>query len=189
MSRPGIGADVQTAVAQSHVAWFPLVIMEFDSGTIRLAGTDFDVVYNGNTYLAARGVGSIDPITETPDEVMGLKFTLSGVPSAALTEALTESYQGRKITVMWAFLDDGVVAVDEDAWIGRLDKPEINRSMDSRTITVTAEHRMADWARPRMLMFNHADQQRVLAGDNFFLGIEAMTEKEIVVFSKEVMRI
>ena len=41
---------------------------------------------------------------------------------------------------------------------------------------------MIDWQRPRGLIFNHADQQRVLAGDNFFFGIESMVEREIVLF-------
>lgn len=189
MSRPGISSDVQSVVAQDHVNWFPLIVMEFDSGTLRLAGTDFDVDYGGNTYIATRGLASMDTITETPDEVAGIRFTLSGVPSETLAEALTESYQGRPVTVMFAFLDGGTLRVDEDAWVGRLDTPEIERATGTRTITVTAEHRMADWARQRVLMFNHADQQRILAGDTFFLGIEQMAEKEIVVFSKEAMQI
>lgn len=188
MSRPDIPAGVQSAVTADHVQWLPLVIMEFASGTIYLAGTDFDVDYGGHTYIAARGMGSMEPIVETPDDIAGIKFTLSGVPSAALTEALTEVYQGRKVTVMWGFLSaSGTLTVDPAAWIGRLDIPEIVRGAGTRTITVTAEHRMADWKRPRQLLFNHADQQRIDPGDTFFLGIESMSERTIVVFSKEAM--
>ena len=33
-----------------------------------------------------------------------------------------------------------------------------------------------------------ADQQRIAPGDNFFLGLEAMAEKNIVLFSKEALR-
>jgi hypothetical protein len=63
-----------------------------------------------------------------------------------------------------------------------MDVPIITRGADSCTIQLTAENRMIDWQRPRGLLFNHADQQRVSPGDNFFLGIEGMVEREVVLF-------
>lgn len=185
--RPAIDSNVATTVAAAHVPWFPLVQMDFDGGTVRLAGTAFDVGYGGNTWTSTRGLGTMEPITESPDQINGFKFTLSGVPTAAISEALSEVYQGRLCTVLWAVLSGPTLYVDPQAWQGRLDVPEITRDVGTCTISVTAEHRMADWGRPRRLLFNHADQQRVDATDNFFLGCEAMEEQEIVVFSKEVM--
>jgi len=188
MSRPDIPSGVQTAVAADHVVWFPLVKMEFDSATSYLAGTDFDVEYDGHTWLAASGAGTMEPIEETPDDIAGIKFTLSGVPSDMVEEVLTENYQGRKVTVLFAFIDSGgTLQVDPGSWIGRLDVPELVRGQSTRTVTVTAEHRLADWKRPRQLLFNDSDQRRIDSTDTFFVGIESMTEKTIVVFSKEVM--
>jgi hypothetical protein len=63
-----------------------------------------------------------------------------------------------------------------------MDIPIITRGKDTCTIQVTAENTMIDWQRPRGLLFNHADQQRIRAGDNFFLGIESMIEREITLF-------
>lgn len=190
MSRPGLPPGVATTVDNDHVELFPLVRMEFDpadGGTLYIAGYIKDVTYDGNVYLSSRGLASIDPIVETNDEVTGLKFTLAGMPEAVLTEALLVKYQGRLCTVMLAFLDGETLHVDPEAWQGRLDVPEITRTQGSRTITVTAEHRLIDWKRPRKLLFNDADQRRIDLTDTFFVGIEAMEEKEINLFSREVM--
>lgn len=190
MSRPGLPLGVATTVDNDHVELFPLVRMEFDAadgGTLYIAGYIKDVTYGGNVYLSSRGLASIDPIVETNDEVTGLKFTLAGMPEAVLTEALLVKYQGRLCTVMLAFLDGETLHVDPEAWQGRLDVPEITRTQGSRTITVTAEHRLVDWKRPRKLLFNDADQRRIDPTDTFFVGIEAMEEREINLFSREVM--
>lgn len=190
MSRPGLPPGVATAVAKDHVPLFPLVRMEFDAedgGTLFLAGYPADVEYDGDLYLSSRGLGTIDPLIETNDEVTGLKFTLAGIPESVLAEALLIKYQGRKCTVLLAFLDGDTLNVDPQAWEGRLDVPAIDRTQGSRTISVTAEHRMFDWKRSRRLLFNDADQRRIDPTDTFFLGIESMEEKEINLFSREVM--
>lgn len=190
MSRPDISSDLQSAVQNGHVPWFPLIKMEFDvadGGTLYVAGTDFPVTYDGQTWIATRGLVSMEPIVETSEEVTGVKFTLAGVTDALIAEALLVKYQGRPCTILWACLDGATLRVDPQAWQGRLDVPEIKRGRTSKTISVTAEHRMADWARSRGLMFNDADQRRIDPTDTFFVGCEQMTEKEIVLFSREVM--
>ncbi|MDB5967339.1 MAG: hypothetical protein JWQ72_3839 [Polaromonas sp.] len=185
MSARGLSAGIIAASQASHVPYFPLLKLEFDSQTMYLAGLDHDVSYAGETWLAAAGIGTIEKTVETGDQIEGLRFTLSGVTDESLAAAQQEQYQGRAATVLWAFLDGETLRVDPTAWQGRLDLPTINLGRTSSTITVTAENRMADWQRPRKLMFNHADQQRVDPTDNFFLGLEALENAEIVVFSKE----
>lgn len=190
MSRPGLPPGVATTVDNEHVPLFPLVSMEFDAedgGTLYIAGYPRDVPYDGNVYLSSRGLATIEPIIETSDEVTGLKFTLAGVPEAVLAEALIVKYQGRRCTILLAFLDGETMHVDPQAWQGRLDVPEITRAQGTRTITLTAEHRMVDWKRPRKLLFNDADQRRIDPTDTFFVGIESMEEREINLFSREVM--
>lgn len=190
MSRPGLPPGVATAVQNDHVPLFPLVRLEFDvadGGTLFIAGYPRDVTYDGDVYLSSRGLASMEPLTETSDEVTGLKFTLAGVPQVVLTEALLAQYQGRPCTVLLAFMDGDTMHVDPQAWQGRLDVPEITRVQGSRTIVVTAEHRMVDWKRSRRLLFNDADQRRIDPTDTFFVGIEAMEEREINLFSREVM--
>ncbi|EJL77362.1 hypothetical protein PMI15_04684 [Polaromonas sp. CF318] len=185
MSARGLASDVVDAVQREHVPCFPLLKLEFDSETVYLAGTDFNIEYDGHTWLAARGIGTIEKTIETPDQVEGLTFTLSGVTDEALAQAQQEEYQGRPVTVLWAFLDGATLCVDPMAWQGHLDVPTIMLGRQTATIKVTAENRMADWQRPRKLLFNHPDQLTIDPTDNFFLGIEAMENAEIVIFSKE----
>lgn len=175
-------AGLPAVLAREHVEFFPLVKLEFDSGTSYLSGCDFNVDYLGQVWSSLGGLGSIDVITESPDEIPGLSLTLSGVPNEAILQAQTEKYRGRRVTVLWAFFDGDVLLVDPACWQGFLDVPVITRGAATCTIQVSAENRMIDWQRPRGLIFNHADQQRIAYGDNFFFGIEGMVEREIVLF-------
>lgn len=184
-SARNLTSDVILASQQSHVPYFPLLKLEFDSGTSYLAGLDYNVDFDGQTWLGASRVGSMEKTVETGDSVEGLRFTLSGVTDEAIAESQQEEYQGRAVTVLWAFLMGETLCVDANAWQGRLDQPTITFGPTSASISITAENRMADWQRPRKLMFNHADQLRIDPNDAFFLGSEAMENAQIVIFSKE----
>lgn len=183
MNRPNLPAGLADIVAQDHVEFFMLVKLEFDTGNVYISGADFDVGYDGQVWTSLRGLGSVDPIVESGDEIPGINLTLSGVPNEAIIHAQSEAYRGRKVTIKWAFFDpDDILCVDTASWQGFMDVPIITRETETSTIEVSAENRMIDWQRPRGLLFNHADQQRIDATDNFFLGIESMVEKEVVLF-------
>ena len=183
MNRPNLPAELADIVAQDHLEFFMLVKLEFDTGTVYISGADFDVGYEGQVWTSLRGLGSVDPIVESDNEIPGISLTLSGVPNEAIIHAQSEAYRGRKVTIKWAFFDENdILCVDSAAWMGFMDIPIITREKDTCTIQVTAENRMIDWQRPRGLLFNHADQQRIDSTDNFFLGIESMVEREVVLF-------
>jgi len=182
LNRPNLPAELGTVLERDHVEFFMLVKLEFDTGTVYISGADFDVEYDGALWTSLRGLGSVDPIAESGDEIPGLNLTLSGIPAEAIIHAQTEAYRGRKVTLKWAFFDGDILRVDTAAWQGFMDTPIITRGADTCTIQVSAENRMIDWQRPRGLLFNHADQQKIDPTDNFFLGIESMVEREVVLF-------
>lgn len=182
MNRPDLPPELESVLEAPHVEFFMLVKLEFDAGAVYISGADFDVEYAGEVWTSLRGLGSIDPIVESGDEIPGLSLVLSGVPAEGIIHAQTEGYRGRKVTVLWAFFDGDILRVDTAAWQGFMDTPIITRSEGTCTITVSAENRMIDWQRPRGLLFNHADQQRIDPTDKFFLGIESMVEKEVLLF-------
>ena len=64
--------------------------------------------------------------------------------------------------------------------------PEVQRSIDGCTVSITAEDPMAAWQRPMVRRLNHADQLRVDPTDKYCIGMESMEGKSIVIFSKEV---
>lgn len=183
MNRPNLPAGLADIVSQDHLEYFMLVKLEFDTGTVYISGADFDVEYEGEVWTSLRGLGSVDAIVESDTEIPGINLTLSGVPNEAIIQAQTEAYRGRKVTIKWAFFDaNDILCVDSAAWMGFMDIPVITREKETCTIQVNAENRMIDWQRPRGLLFNHADQQRIDHTDNFFLGIESMVEREVVLF-------
>jgi hypothetical protein len=185
----GLSAGVVARLQASHITWFPMIRMEFDTGIVRVVGLHFPIewpVGSGDNWVASRGLGSVDNVTESIDSIEGLRFTLAGIPSSVIAEAQQDKYQGRPCGLLIAFLDDaGVYQVDESTWQGRLDVPVIDRQPDKTcTITVTAEHSMADWRRKRELLFNSVSQKRIAPNDTMLDGIENSKRIEKVVFSK-----
>ena len=192
MTARNLSAGTQAALAQPHVPCFPLIQMDFDAadgGTVRVCGLDFDVEYpqgSGIMYMAVGGLGAMEQIAETSESVEGLKLTLSGVPLAKIAEAQQAKYQGRKCTVTMCFLNGSTLHADPATWAGRLDVPVIERGKGTCTITVTAEHSMADWKRKYEQLYNSASQKKIDPTDTFFDGIENSKRVEKVVFSKEM---
>lgn len=192
MSR-GLGSGVLTCVDASHVKWFPLIELGLDSGTLYIAGLSHDVTYSGNTYQAALGKGTIEPIEETDAGVMGLAFTLSAVPSSTLAIALGTEVQGRSCKLMLAFLDSSnALQVDTSAWVGYLDQMPIADGEGSQPntslIRVTAEHKLVRWDTARVWRFSDEDQKTLLSTDGFFKWSAAVAEAVLVWPFKEFFK-
>lgn len=188
MSRT-LATPFKTAVTGAHFDWFFLVEMQLTSGTLRLCSLDFDVDWGGNTWTGLRGLGSIDAIEESPGEVTGLKFTLAGVTEAHIASMLGEPIQGRTAIVRIAVLDKSTnppgLAVDANVWQGLLDVQRYSEA--SANLVVTAENRLVEWDRPRMLRYTDEDHKRVYANDNFFKLVPQMEQRQIILFSKEAL--
>ncbi len=185
MSR-GNSAEFVTASEQPHVSMFLLVQMDFDSGPVRLTTLGHDVTYDGHTWTAAQGIGTIEPVTETADGAMGLSFTLAAATQASIASALTEPVQDRAITLKMAILDDGTMRVDPNVWSGTFDVMTIQDGAKP-LIKVTAEHDMVRWQTPSGALMSHADQAQVDPTDKFFEFAAEMAEKTLVWPSKEAL--
>lgn len=184
----GLDSATQTALQQSHITTFLLVELGWDSGTQYLTSMPHDVVWNGNTYTAAQGIGNIEPTTETDIEARGLTFTLSGVPQSAIAAALTTPVQGRTVIVRIAILDNGVIRGDPNAWSGRFDVMTIDDSTPNPSIRVTAEHAMLAWQTPSGKLFSHQDHQAEHPADMFFEFAAGLSETTLVWPKKEFFK-
>jgi len=178
MSR-GLPGAFATNVEQPHVTSFPLVDLDLSTGMLRICGAPHDVVYGGNTYIAARGLGSIDTITETDAEIQGLAFTLQGVTPDIIALALTDQSQGRSVVVRFATVNAGTLSVDDNVWSGLIDTLTIVDGA-APAVRVTAEHRLITWQTPQPLRFSDADQKRLFPGDTFFSQAEQAVSKQLV---------
>lgn len=173
---------VESAVAAGHVPAIVLVEMDFPSGFLRVNNSPVTFAWNGYDWLGLGNLGGIDAISEGASlEARGLAFRLSGVPTANVAIAMGQNYQGRACKVWFAPLDADTHAILADPVLvfwGRLDVMTIELG-ETATITVTAESRLADWARPRVRRYNHDDQQIDYPGDKGFEFVTSIVDKEL----------
>ncbi len=190
MSR-NVDSAFATAARAPHVTMLVLVELYLDGGTQYLASTPHDVEWDGRTYVAAQGIGTIEPTTETDTEARGLTFTLSAVGLANLAGAF-EPVQGRKVIVRLGIVDDSTnpptLRVDPNVWSGALDVMTIDDTPGAPVIRVTAEHAMLAWQQPPGQLFSDADQRDVDPSDAFCAYVAEMAEVTLVWPDKSFFR-
>lgn len=189
MSR-SLSGGFTTAIALPSVNLFPLLELQFASGTDYLCGLAHDVPWNGNTYLAAGGYMGLERIVETATQTEGLRIALEGSSAANVALLLTEKVQGRLVIVRLAALDAaGVPQVDANVWTGLMDSMVLNDDAQNCVVTITAEHMLAVWDRPRVVRFTDAQQQILYPGDLGLQYVEEMAEASIVWPGKEFFQV
>lgn len=180
MSRTNIDSNTAAALAAANVSMFALVELDLDSGRLYLADLPFTVTWNGNDYLGASGIGTIEPITETDTEARGILLTLSAVQSAAISTALTEDVQGRECLIRLAIVDGTTLRVDPCVWRGVMDVMTLEDDGQQPVLRVTAEHQMIAWQQPSGSLFSDAEQQARYSGDKLFEFSAQIAEATIV---------
>lgn len=171
---------VQSATVAEHYIEVLFAKLEFSAGTVYACSAGYTITMSGQSWLGMANIGSVEPIGEGLDlSSTYLRFTLSGVNPAHVSNALGQQYQGLPATAWTAFLDSNyqIIASPDIAFKGRMDTMDISIG-DTATISVTAEHFLADRDRPRVRRFNHSDMQAVHSGDMFFEYIETLATKE-----------
>jgi hypothetical protein len=169
MSWRQVGPEVLANISAPHVTLFMLVEMRLDSGTLYLTDCPHAVDWLGQTWVSVYGIGGISEVTETASEAKGLVFTLSGVADGIVGIVMNEPLQGRVVVVRLATLTvaKAELEVDENVWRGTLDATSIERTENGVTVSITAEHMLAMWDRPNLVLHTDADQQRLHPGDKF----------------------
>lgn len=156
------------ALSGSVLSIAQLVYMDFPGLPIALCSANRDILCDGVTYRGAAGLGSISPVEDSPGEIKGLQFQMSGVPIENLALALDDSaiVQGTNIIVRLAILDlDHQLIEAPTDWTGRIDTMAIEEDGETCTITVTAESTAVDLLRGNALTTSNADQQFLYPGD------------------------
>lgn len=209
MSR-GITDQLASAFASGAIQPFWLLELGFTSGTDYFAGLDHDVDALGHTYTRGLGVMSISPIEDTGDSVQGLQVQVAGALSANIALALTERVQGRPIVLRSGLVvqasearwvdssgifrswvtstgapatwgtDGPTLLIDPNVWAGTMDTLTIDGRDDSMVVTISAEHPLATWDRPRPVRYTHAQQQLMHPGDLGLEYVASLAEKQIV---------
>lgn len=181
MSARVLGGDTVAAVTAGHVPYLFFVELDF-STPVRFCTAGYDVDWNGATWTGAGVLGSIEPIQEQAGtEAIGVRLTLSGVPSDLIAITLAEQYQGRSCQIWFAPLrEDLRLAVPPvRLFAGRMDTMDTEVG-DTATISVSAESRMVSWDKPRVRRYNNEDQQSRYPGDRGLEYVAQMVEKQLL---------
>lgn len=143
-----------------------LLELDFASGAVYASTAPIDIDWSGHTYLGGRQI-TVEAVADQGGEMQSLRLSLSGVPSELLALALAEPLQGRSAVLRLALLDPDTHAVAHvlPLWRGTMDQMPVRHGTDTSVITVTAEHRGLQMARPKPLRYTDADQRRLYGGD------------------------
>lgn len=183
MSVRELGEDLAAAIAADVV--YPLLLVEIDSadGFIRVHSGIGDLSWDSKTWTGTGDLGGISAIDESTDvQANGVRFTLSGVPSALLSYALTHAEQGRAAKV-WLACFDAAGEMQGDPYLlftGLTDVPTIEDSGDTAVIGITAESRLIDLERARVRRYTPEDQKLTDPDDKGFDFVAGLQEAEII---------
>jgi hypothetical protein len=142
-----------------------------------------DLVYNSTTYLGLGTFGTISPVEETTDlAARGISMKLSGVPTANVSLALTENYQGRECAILFGALSPTagtLISSPVTVFSGRMDVMQITDDGQTAEIIMTAESRLMDFKRTREIRYTDEEQQQLYAGDAGLEFVNDIQEKPI----------
>ncbi|AKJ28846.1 hypothetical protein [Caldimonas brevitalea] len=177
-----LSSEVTAALSADRVAIAQLIYMAL-SQPVYLNTSSWDLQWNGETWRGAAGAGRVDVIDDSPGEIKGLNFELSGVPSEQIALALAEPVQGKTVEIRTAIFDpDTYEVLDAPVeWAGRLDTMSIVETPEGgAAIAVTAEHVGIDLLRPLVVRYSNPDQQRLYPGDRSLEYVIDQVEQSIV---------
>ena len=177
-----LSASMVTEVTTAQLAPVLLASLSFSTPVYLWSGYG-NLVYNSTTYLGLGTLGTISPLEETTDlAARGLTLRLSGVPTANVSLALTENYQGRECSIMFGALSPTagtLVASPVTVFSGRMDVMQVTDDGQSAEITMTAESKLMDFKRPREIRYTDEEQQQLFPGDVGLEFVNDIQEKAI----------
>lgn len=176
-----LSSDVLAAIEAGEVILASLLYMNL-SVPQYLNTSGWDLLWNGQTWRGAAGIGTIREVSDAPGEIKPLELELSAVASEELATALAEPLQGKAIELRTAIFHTGTHQVLDAPldWAGWLDDMRIAEREGQAAITVTAEHVGIDLLRGRVLRYSNTDQQRLFPGDRGCEYIVDQAEQAIV---------
>ena len=183
---------------------FFAVELQFDgANTLRMwTGQGTLVLQDGTEWVGLGTLLNISSIEETSEmAVKGASITLTGVPSAVLSLALSQPYQGRVCNIYFGTFSTGAILQeggsyillqdgskinlqDGSAWFnevfsGYMDQMNIQENANTSTIELLVENKLVDLERARVARFTSGYQKSVYPSDLGLDFLEDLQDKQI----------
>lgn len=163
-----LSGSMVTEVSATQLAPILLANLQFSTPVYLWSGYG-SLPYNGVTYLGVGTLGTLSPFEETTDlAARGISMKLSGVPTANVSLALTENYQGKACSILFGAISPTagtLISSPITVFQGKMDVMQISDDGQSAEITMTAESRLMDFKRVREVRYTDEEQQALFTGD------------------------
>lgn len=181
MSRD-VTAGLNTEFGATELRPIFLVKIVWDSGTSYLWSGYGDLSWNGDTWSGVGHLGTFSVVSETQEvRAEGMNFTLSGIPSALISQVLADGRQGNEVSLWIGALDSsGSVVTDPyQLFKGLMDVPGIEEGGDTSIITLSAENRLIELERAREVRYTDQYQKSRFSGDKGLEYIASLQNKSV----------
>jgi len=131
--------------AKSVQRFTVMVDMDFASGHVRVHDGLGEVSFGGNIYYGIGSAGSIERIVGDLDTIARpVSLQLSGLSPSLVATARDEIYQGRAITIYFAWFNENwqLVANPELWWAGFMNYMVLDATPGGGSIKLTCDHEL-----------------------------------------------
>jgi hypothetical protein len=182
--------------------FFAVELLFDGTNTIRMwTGRGTLVLQDGTQWVGLGTLLSISAIEETSEmAVKGATLTLTGIPSAVLSLALSQPYQGRVCNIYFGTFSAGAILQESGSFIllqdgskiliestktgfnqifsGYMDQMNIQEDADTSTIELLVENKLIDLERARVARFTSGYQKSIYPNDTGLDFIESLQGKD-----------
>jgi hypothetical protein len=165
-----INAATIAALQSDQIKMCHLVQIDFDE-VVRITDNFHPVAYEGNTFLPAGHLLSIQEVQETEELRVGsLKVSLSAVDQAYVSLFLNINYLNRRIQIWNAVLDSAGAIIGDpiSTFDGDITGYAITDNKREAIISVTCASHWADFERKAGRLTNNNSQQYFFPNDTGF---------------------
>lgn len=184
------GRDIPFSSVLNDAYVLPVVFaaLEYDSGTLYLHNDLGTITTLGHDWSGVGSFGSIDAMEEREDgSPTGTILRLSGIDPTLLENALTETYQGRPVTIylgMRDIVDGDLVSDPMELFAGQMDQMSVTYGLASAMIEMRVESEMYDFSRALLRYFSDAELQKAYPGDLAFQYMAKMVNNRVTIGNK-----
>ncbi len=175
-----VSLDLINAAKAPIVRPFMAVDMDYPDGPVRLCSLDRRVTFDGKTWDAVGGLGSVSQLEEgSENRSYGFTISVSGVPGNFSEYLRGQDVQGRNVTVYLGFVNPDYSIIGFDiVTVGRMDTQDVQAGQTTAVI-VQCESIQVDWERPRVRRCTDADQRARVPSDGFFKYVAALQDMNL----------
>lgn len=168
---PDISPTLEARLREGGDLFCHLVEMQLNGINLFLTETDFNLDFNGNTYLGNGQLIDIDAVQQTGDvRINKTNIVFTAVDQTIIALMQQNNQINRQIKIYRAYLNDDYSIIDTPLLLtwGQITNFSTNSNNTSAEITLSIAGAFQDWERASNLRTTDASQKRWFPDDDGF---------------------